>query len=157
MKIATFDLGSNMAVAHNINEAPVVASRTYKGDRVERAHQTLWLLQDLRRQFDSWGGVDVVLYERPFARGQDATRCLWGIAGMIEGVFGDHCAVLCITPAEIKKHATGNAKASKDDMIFAAMLTGYAGENEHEADAWCLLRMAEETLTISKALKGKTT
>jgi len=150
MKIATFDLGSNMAVAHNLLGHPVVASRSYKGTRVARAHQTLWLLQDLRRQFEEHGGVDVVLYERPFARGQDATRCLWGIAGLIEAVFGDHCAVLDITPAEIKKYATGDSKADKDAMIFAAMLTGYSGENEHEADAWCLMRMAEETLTKEK-------
>lgn len=146
MKIAAFDLGSSIACAHNINGEPVVASRTYKGTRIARAASSLWLFQDLRRQFEEAGGVDAVVYERPFARGMDATRALWGLAGLLEAVFGDYCAVLDVTPAEIKKHAAGDAKADKEAMQLAAYLTGYFGDNEHEADAWCLLRMAEDTL-----------
>lgn len=147
MKIATFDLGSHLACAHNINGEPVVASKEFKGDRVTRAANTLAALQAMREQFEAAGGVDAVVYERPFARGQAATRALWGIAGLIEAVFGDHCAVLDWTPSEIKLWAIDNAKATKEDMVLAASLTGYTGDNEHEADAWCLLRMAEATLT----------
>lgn len=149
MKIAAFDLGRHLACAHNFNGEPVVAYREFKGNRVERAADTLTTLLAMRDQFEA-AGVDAVVYERPFARGKDATRCLWGIAGLLEGVFGGICAVLDWTPSEIKKWSTGNAKADKDDMTLAAACTGYMGDNEHEADAWCMLRMAEATLTSEK-------
>ena len=34
-------------------------------------------------------------------------------------------------------------------MLAAAKRLGYTGENEHEADAFCLLRFAEATLEIT--------
>ena len=153
MKIAAFDLGTSIAVAHNAfgTDDVRVNHFTAKGNRVERAAQTLAWLQEVRRGFDAMGGLDAVVYERPFARGQNATRSLWGLAGLVEAVFGDLSALLDWTPAEIKKFTAGDAKADKDTMILFAAMDGYVGDNEHEADAWCMLRMAEKTLTKEKA------
>lgn len=145
MKIVAFDLGSNMAVAHNLlDDGERVEVRTFKGKRVQRAGQTWLWLHEVFNGIREIGGCDVVVYERPFVRGQDATRSLWGIAGMIEGRAAvDGYPVVDYSPGEIKMHTTGHGNADKDAMIAAAQLTGYAGDNEHEADAWCLLRFAE--------------
>src|ERR1700688_309732 len=147
MKIIAFDLGANMAFATNIDSVwcrHLVA----KGTRIERSVQTLSWLKALYDMLEKQEALpDVVVYERPFVRGADATRCLWGIAGLIEAVFGKGCAVLDMSPGEVKKHSTGNGKADKNEMTMAAMTMGYQGDNEHEADAFCLLRFAEDTFT----------
>lgn len=150
MRIAAFDLGANIAVAHNGfgPDCPRVSSAVFKGDRVTRAGATLlWLWEFFATAEAQFGGFDAVLYERPFARGKDATRCLWGIAGLVEAVgTAAGAAVTDATPSEIKKFTTGDGSADKDAMTFSAMMTGYLGDNEHEADAWCALRFAEATL-----------
>lgn len=112
-----------------------------EGSRPER-------LMHLLHQLDGWlnprtvghHGMTVA-YERPFARGAYATRSLWGMAGIIEAVATRRgCAVVDVTPTELKKFATGSGKADKSAMIAAARRLGYEGDNEHEADAWCLLQ-----------------
>lgn len=139
-RILAFDLGSNMAYAKNFGQT-VSAHREFKGGRrVALPGIYGWLMPMVR-----WD-PDVVVYERPFARGEAATRMLWGIAGLIEAVFGDVAAVVDYTPAEIKKFSTGSGKADKDKMTFAAQLLGYEGDNEHEADAFCLLKFSEATI-----------
>lgn len=157
MKIAAFDLGSHVACAHNMTGAgnERVTHWDAKGDRVERAGQILGWLKEAFQQFEDHGGLDVVVYERPFARGQAATRSLWGVAGILEalaGAYGWPC--IDYTPGEIKKHAIGKGDAEKDEMILAASLTGYMGDNEHEADAWCLMRFAEDNIKPGKSAKA---
>src|SRR3989304_529806 len=89
MKIIAFDLGKNFAWARPLwdgNGAPgrkVVAGHvTLEGQRAHRLAEHLRVLTDLLTPlaFD----LDAVVYETPFARGRDATRSLWGVAGMIE-------------------------------------------------------------------------
>lgn len=146
MRIVAFDLGSNMAVAHNLFGHIDIRTEHMlaKGRRVERAAATWLWLHEVFEGVKAAGGCDVVVYERPFVRGQDATRSLWGIAGLIEARAGvDGYPVVDYSPSEIKLYTTGHGNADKDQMTFAAQLTGYKGDNEHEADAWCLLRFAE--------------
>lgn len=159
MNIIHFDLGSNMALAHNGCEGVVVTKHfVAKGSRAERQAQTLAWLKRVRMEADLAGiKFDVCHYERPFSRGFDATRCGWGIAGLIEGVFGNDCVVLDSTPADIKKFALGKIarkkmtsaekkKANAEEkmaMIDAAQFWGYQGINEHEADAFLGLKYAE--------------
>lgn len=154
MKIAAFDLGSNMAVAYRDWSGEIVTEfKHFKGTRVERARATLIWLQEIFEGSD----FDAFVYERPFVRGQDATRSLWGIAGLIEAV--SRCPALDYSPGEIKKWATGKGNAGKGGegqpagMIEFAREAGYVGDNEHEADAYNLLRFAEATFTITKAKK----
>ena len=148
MNILTFDLGSHMAVANNLWGFPQVEAATFDGNRQDRAAATLEWLQEMARA--SGAILDAVVYERPFARGMHATRSLWGIAGLIEAVFAPICAVVDITPGQIKEWATGNGKASKEDMIARAQALGYNGSDEHEADAWVLLHYAEANLSKEK-------
>lgn len=147
MRIAAFDLGSTWAITRNQGpNGPWTQHAGLEGKRPEKLAGFIVALSRIPLR-----EVDVVVYERPFARGQAATRMLWGMAGILEAAAHNAgVAVLDITPAEIKKWATGKGTASKGEMIAAAQRLGYAGENEHEADAFCLLCMAEATLTSTK-------
>lgn len=51
-----------------------------------------------------------------------------------------------VAPAELKKWATGNGNAPKDDMIAAAIQRGGAPANDDEADAFLLRAWALETI-----------
>jgi len=141
MRIIAFDLGKNMAFAINLNGIQT-GRITFDGIRSHRQGKLLDWLQTL-----PWEKYDAVIYETPFARGRDATRSLWGIAGVIEAVASKHYKpVVDAAVPTIKKFATGHGKASKEEMIAAARKFGYRGENEHEADAVCLLCYAEANL-----------
>lgn len=146
LRLVTFDLGSHMAVAHNLygSHDARVNSAHFKGRRVPRAAQTWLWLHEVFDGVKRLGGCDAVVYERPFVRGQDATRSLWGLAGLIEARAGvDGYRVEDYDPSSIKLWAAGHGNADKDAMTLAAYTMGYQGEDEHEADAFCLLRFAE--------------
>lgn len=166
MNIIHFDIGTNMAFAHNGCDGVVVVEHfTATGARQERAAQTLrWLAKRAKEMRDAGIKFDVCHYDRPFARGYDATRCLWGIAGIVEAVFGGDTVLLDSTPQSVKSFALEKigrkptrsktkmkkadreaaAKQEKLWMIEAAQMMGYVGEHEHEADAFCGLKYAEE-------------
>lgn len=73
----------------------------------------------------------------------------------LNGILEKICAekdieMITITPSELKKFATGNGRASKEDMIEAARkFLGYEGDNDNEADALWLNVMLRDFL-ISK-------
>jgi hypothetical protein len=173
VNIIHFDLGSNMALAHNgCGDVVITDHFVATGPRSERAAQILRWLVKRKRDFKEAGIVfSVAHYERPFARGFDATRSGWGIAGLIEGVFGGDTVILDSTPQAIKSFAIGKPKrevkyeivkgkkkrikatsaerhaaaaAEKLLMIDAAQALGYMGNNEHEADAFLGLKYAEK-------------
>ncbi len=154
MKIIHFDIGSNMAFAHNGmgDDAIIVDSKVFAGNRQERAAATLrWLLKRFKEIKAEGIEFDVVHYERPFARGQAPTRSLWGLAGILEAAATiNGWPTLDSTPSEIKKFATNNAKADKREMTFAAQHMGYRGTNEHEADAFLGLKYALKYVTKEK-------
>lgn len=146
LRLVTFDLGSHMAVAHNLYgpDDPRVSSAHFKGTRIQRAAATWLWLHELFEGIKRLGGCDAVVYERPFAKGQDATRSLWGLAGLIEARAGvDGYRVEDYTPSTIKLWTTGHGNADKNAMTLAAYTFGYTGDDEHEADAFCLLKYAE--------------
>ena len=149
LKIIALDLGGTSAFATNDGEVGHWdMTRKGKAKRPE-CLANFWAELDL--QIMCMGDLDVLIYERPFARGAAATRALWGYAGICEALAHHHgAAVLDLTPGQIKKWATGNAKATKEEMLVAAKKLGYGGENEHEADAYCLMKYA-----VAEAIKGK--
>lgn len=151
LRLIAFDLGKNMAWAHRGLDGQVLSNHeVFKGDRCTRAGATYVWLRDLLELFKD--DLDCVVYERPFARGYDATRSLWGLAGLIEGLSNAAgLPSLDITPSEIKQWATGSGAVKKDPMLDAARRLGYTKDNEHEADAYCLLCFQEATLTMGAA------
>lgn len=142
INIAAFDLGSSFAWATNVGDGNV-NSIVFGGIRPHRLGE---LMKFLQTNFD-WDNLDAVVYETPFARGYHATRSLWGIAGVIEAcASAAGLPVTDVAVATIKKFAVGDGHASKRQMIEAAQRMGYKGSNEHEADAFCLLRYAEANM-----------
>ena len=149
MNIVALDLGSYMALAHNGMGVPIVDSKLFDGARQRRIGAiSLWV----NKRFDEikqYCDVCLVVYERPFARGMDATRSGWGIAGVIEAAAENHgWACTDTDPQTIKKFAASNSRADKEEMIVAAQVMGYTGDNEHEADAFALLKYAEANAVI---------
>jgi len=153
MKVIAFDLGKNFAHARNCTGGTIVTGLFIsEGDRAHRQGQLMAYLTNLFEDLMRADPLDIVVYETPFARGRDATRSLWGIAGIIEACASNAgLPVIDVAVPTIKKFATGHGKACKEEMIVAAQKFGYRGGNEygineHEADAVCLLRYAEANL-----------
>jgi Holliday junction resolvasome RuvABC endonuclease subunit len=146
MRIIACDLGKNMAFAWRQSGRIMTLHHSLTGGiRAHRLSSLMAFLPDMfSPDFEPFGAV---VYETPFARGRDATRVLWGIAGIIEA-----CAtkaglpVVDVAVPTIKKFATGSGKGSKEEMLAAARKFGYRGANEHEADAVCLLCYAEANI-----------
>lgn len=142
-RIVAFDLGSTFAMATTIDGVlhTEKITRTKEQLREHWLGQVMGYVAGICEQLKP----ELIFYERPFARGQAATRMGWGLAGVIEAVASQgNIPVLDMPPASIKKWATGNGHASKDEMTFTAqMMYGYLGEDEHEADAVCALYYAE--------------
>lgn len=171
MKLVCLDLGSNMAMAHNICDVLVTDFKSFDGIRAHRAGAILkWLNKRFGEIKSHHDGAICVVYERPFARGFDATRSGWGLAGLIEAEATNHgWAVTDQTPQAIKKFAIGGrarkkmtsaerreaAAEEKLLMLDAAIRMGYTGDNEHEADAVCLLRYAEANIVVTPAKEKK--
>lgn len=160
MKIAAFDLGTTWACVSNIGYEPFHVDLNPNRRKPKLALKRPAILGEFATRLSGpshfgeapcnhWlAAHDVIVHSQPFARGQAATRLLWGMAGILEAAAHNHgCAVMDWTDGEIKKWAAGHGKASKEAMIAAAQEMGYCGDNEHEADAFCLLKMAEEQLT----------
>lgn len=164
MKIIALDLGSHMAMAHNGMDVPVVEYWEEKGIRAHRLASTMRHLAVRFKQIKAACHIDLVIYERPFARGYDATRAMWGIAGVIEAMATHNGWPVCdATPQSIKKFAIGGRartkmsrsertranEEEKEMMIAAARAFGYVVTNEHEADAACLLEYAKKHATVT--------
>lgn len=66
-------------------------------------------------------GIDFIVYERPGSLSGHARKVLPALQGAIElwSALND-VHYECYTPSTVKKHATGNGKANKKLMIFAA-------------------------------------
>ncbi|TXH46969.1 MAG: hypothetical protein E6Q97_28185 [Desulfurellales bacterium] len=152
-RIVAFDLGSNFAMATVIDGALHTEKITRTSDQL-REH---WLGQVMGYVAGVCDQIkpELVFYERPFARGQAATRMGWGLAGVIEAVASQaNIPVLDMPPATIKKWATGKGNATKEEMTETAQfMYGYAGEDEHEADAVCALYYADaNSETVEKEI-----
>ena len=158
MIIAAFDLGRNLGWATNLRRKRRWGHAQFSELRAHRLGEFVKLLSgelfeiaggDLREAFppDLLTSVDVIVFETPFTRGRAATRSLWGMAGVLEACASNAGKpVVDVSVATIKKFATGHGHSPKNTMIAAARELGYRGENDNEADAYCLLKYAEANL-----------
>lgn len=117
----------------------------FTGDMTERLNALLNFLLELREEVQP----DVAICERPFGRGQAATRSQHGMFGVWAAVWGGCAAVVDEQNSVIKKHATGKGNASKEEMMDMAQLMGYDAETEHAADAFLAAIYAIETMEVT--------
>jgi len=135
------DIGSTIGWARRHADGSLASGEAaFNGSRATKlAALANWLVNDLTKY-----ETDLVIYERPFARGQAATRMGWGMAGVIEAFATIHgAAVLDAHNATVKKWATGGGNAGKEEMVAACWQWGRDPADEHEADALCVLYYSE--------------
>jgi len=144
MKILALDIASLTGWAHSLGSSGVWLLKPKKdesgGIRLIRfANKLKWLKKAL--------GIDIIAYEAA-RHGGRATRGLVThseLQGVVKALSEElEYEYKGYSPTAIKKFATGNGKASKEDMIKAACK--FSGRNitdDNEADAICLLEMAK--------------
>ena len=101
------------------------------------------------------GGKGVIAFEQAHHRGGHATSLAVGLVTVVlEEAAAQGWETTSVHTATLKKHATGNGRASKEDMIRAAVkafgLTkiedGVGSPCSDEADAICVLAWALEQI-----------
>ena len=95
---------------------------------------------------------DIVVYEQAHNRGGAPTEVLNGLTTRVQEAVAlrENCEHQSVHSGTLKKFATGNGRASKEDMVaFAAAVTtgeSYTNITDNEADAIALLLYAENSL-----------
>ena len=151
MKIVSIDLGKYMGLYNGetprtvfLGDPPKKFGAPYRPYRFAK-----WVLE--LNEYFLQEEPDVVVYERPFARGLDATRSGWGYAGIIEAYIVIHGAVpLDVQNNTVRKWATGSGKkaGSKQPMIDAAERLSGLKLDEHSADAVCIWHYTKEKMVV---------
>lgn len=160
VKFIAVDPGScSVGVAYRADGALI--TRVIAVDRtLQRERRFARILDQLRdvlgKAERSVGRSAAVVYYRPFARGADATRCLWGVAGIVEALAAAALLpVMDVTDATVRSHF--EIKAPKDTAprkrnflkeaaknILIQKGIDVAGRTEDEIDAALLLLWTEE-------------
>ena len=103
-------------------------------------------------RFDAWLkemleklSPDIVVYERPHARGRAANEVLNGLLAYLTAACARQGVEFTDCPSTtLKKHATGRGNASKEDMMKACQEgLGIIPTDDNHADALWLLDWAE--------------
>lgn len=145
--ILALDIGSTIGWSLRMPDGTVEYGEVnlYGVRPVKLAQLANWM-----RDFMHFHTVDVVVYERPFGRGQAATRMGWGMAGVIEAMATlNEAAVIDVHNASVKKFAAKRGGAAKDYMLAACWAWGFDPQGEHAADAVCVLHYTEATMEVS--------
>ena len=90
---------------------------------------------------------DIIVFEKAFQKSQRSAELYHGFLAMLEYRAWQYgIDLMPVYATHLKKWATGNGKASKNDMIEAARLLGWNPKDDNEADALLLLEYAQETI-----------
>lgn len=97
-------------------------------------------------------GIDLIIYEKPFLRGGAASDFLKGFMLIIRMVAVRRgISYKGIMGTTLKKFATGNGRASKEQMVLTATQRYGKVKDDNQADALHLLAYARENLDDSTA------
>ena len=82
---------------------------------------------------------NLIIYEQPHHRGK-GTTLLMGLVGIVhECVTKFNCTMAEVHSATLKKYATGNGHATKEEMIEKAKEKKWKPKDDNECDALWLL------------------
>jgi Holliday junction resolvasome RuvABC endonuclease subunit len=146
VRILALDLGTHCGWA--LRDGDVVTSGTWDlaphGNREMPGRRFLRFRQALIKT----GKVDQVVFEEvTFHSGSSLASHLWGAWwGLLLSWCETHqIPYRGVKVADLKKQATGNAKADKVEMIKAMKMLGHDPYTDDEADALALLHYHEAT------------
>lgn len=107
-------------------------------DPIRRLHE---LAEKVSHELRRWPDAELLVIEKVllFGPGREALVRLGELSGAIRLLaFERDLAVVEVPGTPLKLAATGNGRASKDDMVAAAIAAGGNPRNDDEADAWHL-------------------
>jgi len=145
MNILALDLATKTGWAHSDGSSGVQDFKPRRGDSpgMRWVEFQAWL----RRILDACP-TDVIAYEQAHHRGGAATHVAHSLIGIVEKVAAERNIELTNRhTATIKKYATGNGRASKEDMMEAGRNSfGIDFIDDNECDAVWLLELVVEEL-----------
>lgn len=125
---------------------------TFRGDLDKRLGAFLLWLQPRMPS-------EVLVIEQPFVEHRSAVAALYGVAGIARGLAASmDVQVVLLSPSEVKRHWTGKAHATKEEMRRAGGPEGYVagGIGEHALDALAALSCYQcRDYSVKPAKKGK--
>jgi hypothetical protein len=134
-----WDGGSDVLVCPNkFHKSPMT---------LEREHARFaWWRDSFHAQL--WNGEiesgTTIAVEAPIIHRQNPTGAIGLVMlhGILRAVAIDHGhTIVTVTPAELKRWATGKGNADKYAMLAAARVRGWHGDDHNEADAYLLHSM----------------
>ena len=146
MKILSLDLATKTGWAHNVDD-PFMSNSGTSEFPVKRGESPGIRFLRCRAWLNSMSedlmGIDVIVYEQAHHRGGAATAVCVGLATEVQAFAAEQgIELMTVHTSKLKKFATGNGRASKEDMIKAAKRLGWAPADDNEADAIMLLYFA---------------
>lgn len=101
----------------------------------ERAEWVTNMVDDIVAVVDRWSPFEVAI-ESPMVVKQSGADLLLGLHGAVMvGLWRRTMTAAAIPASSAKKYATGNGRASKDEMVAAALARWGVALSEDEADA----------------------
>jgi Holliday junction resolvasome RuvABC endonuclease subunit len=138
--VLTLDLGSTTGWAASYGGAVMSGEETFRGNLDRRLGAfLLWLRPRMPETF--------LVVESPFVLYRSAAASIYGMHGVARALAAEFgVEFVQISPSEVKRHATGKAHATKEEVLQWAMRWGKPIDlgrtnvtSEHEADALALL------------------
>ena len=141
MRILALDLATMTGWAHSSGVSGVQAFNPRRGD----SPGMRWL------EFKAWLNrvldlepADVLVYEQAHHRGGAATHLAHSMISVVEQVAAERgLEVTSRHSNTIKKHALGNGRGGKPEMLAAAKARGWNPSDDNEADALWLLDLVK--------------
>lgn len=89
---------------------------------------------------------DLVVIEGIATRHTQTAIAIGFVHALVLDAISDHVKVLTVSPAALKKFATGKGNADKDAMLVAAIRAGSECDTNDQADAFWLWSLGHATL-----------
>jgi Holliday junction resolvasome RuvABC endonuclease subunit len=156
MNLLALDFGCTTGYAILHNEKILSGTRSFKQKRLANGGLRFLKFRNWLIKIIPDYGIEKSFYE-------DVKRHLGTDAAHVYGGYLYHLAVVCeefhipyfgLPVGSIKKAATGNGRASKDEMIQSVKAAGFAPCDHNEADALAILFLALRKSNLE--LKEKT-
>jgi Holliday junction resolvasome RuvABC endonuclease subunit len=151
MNTLALDLGSATGYAIYKDGEILSGMKKLRHDRHASGVRALdfyrWLTQMIQEH-----GIGQVYFERVYAHSGTEAAHLYGYFMHTLAAVCEECGIKCvgIPVGTIKKFATGNGNASKEEMIAAAKSHGFNPQTDDEADALAILLIGLNALNFQR-------